>query len=94
MAEAVRVSRQLADPAHRSTVEIWSRLVDDTIAFAVRADTEHWVAVLLKDFPHHGMIGDFNDVKLLTTAGVADYFIAKRRGQRKPGTRHTSGVHS
>ena len=52
------------------------------------------MAVLLKDFPHHGMIGDFNDVKLLTTAGVADYFIAKRRGQRKPGTRHTSGVHS
>lgn len=23
-----------------------------------------------KDFPHHGMIGDFNDAKLLTVKGI------------------------
>lgn len=75
-------------------MELWSRLVEDTITFAVRADTDRWVAVLFKDFPHHGMLGDFNDAKLLTPEGVADYFVAKRRGQRQPGTRSTSGVHS
>jgi hypothetical protein len=48
----------------------------------------------LKDFPHHGMIGDFNDVKLLSTAGVADYFMAKRRGQSIPASRNTKGAHS
>jgi hypothetical protein len=52
------------------------------------------VAVLLKDFPHHGMIGDFNDAKLLTTGGIGDYFVAARLDQHQPGPRHTSGVHT
>jgi hypothetical protein len=75
-------------------VEIWSRLIGDSIAFAVRADTDRWVAVLFKDFLHHGMIGDFNDAKLLTTEGIGDYFVAARPEQRQPGPRHSSGVHT
>jgi len=68
--------------------------VGDTIALAVRAHTDRWLAVLFKDFPHHGMIGDFNDAKLLTTESIGDYFVAAHPGQRQPGTRHTSGVHT
>jgi hypothetical protein len=71
-----------------------SRLVGDTIAFAIRADTDRWIAILFKDFHHHGMIGDFNDAKVLTTEGIADYFVAARAGQRQPGRRHTNGVHT
>ncbi len=64
------------------------------IFFAVHADTLHWVALLLKDFPHHGMIGDFNDAKLLTGNGVSDYFVAERLDQKAPGPRKTQGVHT
>jgi len=52
------------------------------------------VALLFKDFPHHGMMGDFNDAKLLTVHGVADYFVAERSGQRAPGPRKLQGVHT
>lgn len=52
------------------------------------------MALLFKDFPHHGMIGDFNDAKLLTVDGVADYFVAGRPGQRAPGPRKRQGVHT
>lgn len=75
-------------------MEIWSRLIGDNIAFAVRADTDRWVAVLFKDFPHHGMIGDFNDAELLTRAGIDDYFVAKSAAQRRPAERKTAGVHT
>jgi hypothetical protein len=60
----------------------------------VRADTTRWLALLLKDFPHHGMIGDFNDAKLLTVAGIGDYFVAEAPDQKEPGPRKTSGVHT
>lgn len=60
----------------------------------MRTDTGRWVALLFKDFPHHGMIGDFNDAKLLTTSGVADYFVAERPGQSAPGPRKRQGVHT
>jgi hypothetical protein len=52
------------------------------------------VALLLKDFPHHGMIGDFNDAKLLTVNGVRDYFVAERPDHKAPGPRKTQGVHT
>ncbi|GIX49720.1 MAG: hypothetical protein KatS3mg131_3931 [Candidatus Tectimicrobiota bacterium] len=66
----------------------------DTIAFAVRANTDRWLAVLFKDFPHHGMLGDFNDAKLLTVEGIADSFVATFPEQRRPGPRRTAGVHT
>ncbi len=75
-------------------MEIWSRLIGDNIAFAVRANTDRWVAVLFKDFPHHGMIGDFNDAKLLTRAGIDDYFVAEHAAQLQPVERKTAGVHT
>ena len=53
----------------------------------MRVDTENWVALLFKDFPHHGMIGDFNDAKLLTINGVVDSFVAEHPGQTVPGPR-------
>ena len=81
-------------PAKRYTIEVWSKIHTDTIFFAVRADTENWVAVLFKDFPHHGMIGDFNDAKLLTVDGVADYFVTEQPGQKTPGPRKLQGVHT
>jgi len=52
------------------------------------------VALLLKDFEHHGMIGDFNDAKLLTTKGVKDAFVAEEPGQTQPGPRKMQGVHT
>ena len=52
------------------------------------------MALLFKDFPHHGMVGDFNDAKLLTVKGVADYFVAERPGQMLPGPRKLQGVHT
>lgn len=60
----------------------------------MRTDTESWVALLFKDFEHHGMVGDFNDAKLLTTDGVADYFVAEQPGQTAPGSRKLQGVHT
>jgi len=52
------------------------------------------VALLFKDFPHHGMIGDFNDAKLLTVKGVEDFFVAEFPDQKEPAPRKTSGVHT
>ncbi len=49
---------------------------------------------MFKDFSHHGMIGDFNDVKLLTRAGIDDYFVAKSAEQHRPVERKTAGVHT
>ena len=40
------------------------------------------------------MIGDFNDAKLLTAKGVADYFVTDIPGQTTPGTRKTQGIHT
>ena len=75
-------------------IELWSRIHGDQISFAVRTDTDRWVALLFKDFPHHGMIGDFNDAKLLTVQGIEDYFVAEFPDQRKPAPRKTAGVHT
>jgi hypothetical protein len=33
-------------------IEVWSKIHQGTIFFTVRADTDHWVALLFKDFPH------------------------------------------
>ncbi|MBI3327653.1 MAG: hypothetical protein HYZ81_13255 [Nitrospinae bacterium] len=52
------------------------------------------MALLFKDFEHHGMIGDFNDAKVLSLIGVADYFVAERPGQKAPGPRKRQGVHT
>lgn len=52
------------------------------------------MALLFKDFPHHGMIGDFNDAKLLTVKGVADYFVTEQPGQTRPEPRKLQGVHT
>jgi hypothetical protein len=49
---------------------------------------------LLKDFEHHGMIGDFNDAKLLTGRGIEDYFLAGSPSQKGPGPRRLAGVHT
>jgi len=73
---------------------VWSKIHGDTIYFAVRTDTENWVALLFKDFPHHGMIGDFNDTKLLTVNGVSDYFVTEQPAQTAPGRRKLQGVHT
>ena len=73
---------------------MWSKIQGDAIYFAVRTNTENWVAVLFKDFPHHGMIGDFNDAKLLTAKGVSDYFVTEQPGQTRPGPRRLQGVHT
>ena len=55
------------------------------IYFGVHANTTRWLAVLLKDFEHHGMIGDFNDAKVLTVKGIEDFFLAERPDQKEPG---------
>jgi hypothetical protein len=52
------------------------------------------VALLFKDFPHHGMIGDFNDAKLLGVGGISDYFVAEHPSQTAPGPRKLQGVHT
>lgn len=40
------------------------------------------------------MIGDFNDAKLLTVNGVADYFVAEQPGQKVPRPRKVQGIHT
>lgn len=40
------------------------------------------------------MLGDFNDAKLLTVNGVADFFVAEQPGQAVPGSRKLQGVHT
>ena len=75
-------------------IELWSRIHGEQISFAVRTDTDRWVALLFKDFPHHGMIGDFNDAKLLTPKGVEDLFVAEFPDQKEPAPRKTAGVHT
>lgn len=52
------------------------------------------MALLFKDFPHHGMIGDINDAKLLTVQGIEDYFVAEFADQKEPAPRKTAGVHT
>ena len=49
---------------------------------------------MFKDFPHHGMIGDFNDAKLLTVKGIDNYFVAEILDQKEPAPRKTAGVHT
>jgi len=75
-------------------IELRAKLLGDWIAWAVRAPASSWVALLFKDFEHHGMIGDFNDAKLLTAKGAADYFVTDIPGQTTPGTRKTQGIHT
>ena len=75
-------------------IELWVKLVGEHIAWAVRAPAGHWAALLLKDFEHHGMLGDFNDVKLLTAKGVEDRFMAEGPGQARPKPRRRAGVHT
>lgn len=75
-------------------IEVWAKLVGDRIAWAVRSPAGRWVALLLKDFEHHGMLGDFNDVKLLTATGVADRFMAEAPGRARPQPRRRAGVHT
>lgn len=60
----------------------------------MRADTTKWLALLFKDFEHHGMIGDFNDAKVLTVKGIEDFFVAESPGQEEPGPRKLAGVHT
>lgn len=75
-------------------MDVYARIHDGVVYFGVRADTTRWLALLLKDFEHHGMIGDFNDAKVLTTGGVEDYFLAGRADQPEPGPRKRAGVHT
>ncbi|MBI2371015.1 MAG: hypothetical protein HYV08_12405 [Deltaproteobacteria bacterium] len=75
-------------------VELWAKLQGDLVSFAVRGPADRWVALLFKDFPHHGMIGDFNDVKLLSAKGVEDFFLADRPNATGPGPRKKAGVHT
>ncbi|MBI3007178.1 MAG: hypothetical protein HYY53_02575 [candidate division NC10 bacterium] len=75
-------------------MELWAKLHGDAISFAVRADTDRWVALLLKDFPHHGMLGDFTDAKVLAAGRVEDFYVAEEPGGPPPAARRRAGVHT
>lgn len=75
-------------------LEVWAKIHRGIIYFAVRGDTTNWMAMLFKDFEHHGMIGDFNDAKLLTRNGIEDYFIGIDPNVRTPRPRSMTGVHT
>lgn len=78
----------------RFRIEVWTKVHGETIYFGVRADTDRWIGLLLKNFEHHGMIGDFNDAKLFSLQGVEDYFVASHPRQTRPGPRLKAGVHT
>lgn len=80
--------------ARQYQIELRAKLLGDRIAWAIRAPAGNWAALLFKDFEHHGMIGDFNDAKLLTAKGVADYFVSEIPDQTTPGPRKTQGIHT
>ena len=88
------MGRAVAYVPEQFKIEIYSKIHEGMIYFGLRADTRRWLALLLKDFEHHGMIGDFNDAKLLTVKGIEDFFLAESPAQKEPGSRKLAGVHT
>src|SRR3989338_8997702 len=58
------------------TIEMKSKIVDGMLYWAIEADTKNWLALLLKNSPHHGMAWEFTDAKMLSKNGVEDYHVA------------------
>lgn len=58
------------------TIQMKSKIVDGVLYWAIEADTKNWLALLLKTSPHHGMVWEFTDAKLLSKNGVEDYHVA------------------
>lgn len=52
-----------------------AKIDDKNIYFAIEVNTENWIALLLKDNPHHGMLREFRDAKLLQNGNVEDYYL-------------------
>lgn len=84
----------IVNDSKQYNLDVWTKIHQGTIYFAVRADTTNWIAMLFKDFEHHGMIGDFNDAKLLTRNAIGDYFLTLDPSVKTPRPRFTTGVHS
>lgn len=57
-------------------IRMKSKIVDGVLYWAIEADTKNWLALLLKTSPHHGMVWEFTDAKLLSKHGVEDYHVA------------------
>lgn len=57
------------------TIDIKSKISDGKLYWAVEADTKNWLGLLLKTSPHHGMVWEFTDAKLLSKNGVEDYHV-------------------
>lgn len=59
-------------------ISIKSKIIGENIYFAIEANTENWIALLLKDNPHHGMMREFKDAKLLQNGNVEDYYLTDK----------------
>jgi len=57
-------------------VETKMKVANGVLYVAVEAPPADWIGIMFKDFAHHGMIGDFGDVKLLSNGEVHDYFLS------------------
>lgn len=65
-------------------LDVRSKIVGDNIYFAVRSESPNWIGLMLKDFAHHGMIGDFGDVKILSSSGIYDYYLSSNQFSDAP----------
>ena len=57
-------------------VEVKMKEADGMLYVLVEHPGDGWLGLMLKDFAHHGMIGDFGDVKILADGKVEDYFLS------------------
>lgn len=57
------------------TIDIKSKISEGKLYWAIEADTKNWLAFLLKASPHHGMVWEFTDAKMLSKNGVEDYHV-------------------
>lgn len=57
------------------TIDIKAKISDGKLYWAIEADTKNWLGLLLKTSPHHGMVWEFTDAKLLSKNGVEDYHV-------------------
>jgi ferredoxin len=60
--------------------EVWSRIDDSNIYFAVKTDSPYWVALMFKNDPNLGMLGAYRDAKVMKSNGeVSDRYFAQRQ---------------
>ncbi len=60
--------------------EVWMQIDDENIYFAIKTDTPYWIALMFKDDANLGMLGAYNDAKVIKSDGeVSDRYFTQRQ---------------